>query len=503
MNTVSDNLSSDDRKVIITSGSFGEGLQMIGSDLDIMFVMKYVEVHDDITSIVFDSTKTHVSLLTEDSKLGYVMLRLISSRHAFVRKICEQFRGDNYLSNTLFKNRFLDETMPVVHGPCVSDIEGAFDNAHCLHSKYWVTSASQWTMRSTNSWPTQNTKQMIINHGVLFVPIGFKGSPHEELEWRMSFSVGEKLLLYTFSHTQLLCYALMKILLKDLINTDSRCKDLLCSYYLKTIMFWISEELQLSVWTPDNLIPCFMRCFRRLIYCVQYQVCPQYFIPGNNLFENQIEGHDWDNLIDTLRVLFGYGWQCIFFSRQISHVSVLSCNIQNNDSYMYFKDINKLLRSNIFVGVDSVQGKQNYFSKAVYYIMAYNSKKLKYLHAYFVSLVCYNTCESIPLTSALSNKNRYKQYNTCMSYLLMSINHDTVSEWLKIASFFYKAKQYRNSLIIILYALSKCTPDKLFRGAALSVVYSNGMQLENKEWCVPLNLYWQILSILKLVHLFL
>ncbi|XP_052078030.1 uncharacterized protein LOC127715968 [Mytilus californianus] len=470
MNTVSDNLSSDNIKVSIISGSFGEGLQMIGSDLDIMFVIKPIEVHDNITSIVFNSKTTYFSLMTEDTKPGYVMLRLTSSPHAYVRKSCEQFRSKSYLSNILFKNFFLGELTPVVHGPCVSDRKGYFDYALCLHSKYWVTSASQWTIRSNNSWPNEKTKQLIINHGVLFVPIGSKGSPHEELEWRMSFSVGEKLLIYTFSHTQLLCYALMKIILKDVINTDSKCKDLLCSYILKTTIFWLSEESQPSLWKPDNLIHCFMRCFRRLIYCVEYQVCPHYFIPENNLFENKIEGHDWNNLIVTLRVLLSYGWQCIFFSRQISHISVLSCNIQNDPSYLYYEDINKLLKSNIFVRVYSVRGAHNYFRKAVHYSMAYNTKKLKYLHAYFVSSVCYNTCESIYLTSAISNKNLYKQNNTCLSYLLMNINHNTVSGWLMLASFFYKANQYRKSLNIILYALSKCTPEKLFLGAELSVM---------------------------------
>ncbi|CAC5364434.1 unnamed protein product [Mytilus coruscus] len=52
----------------------------------------------------------------------------------------------------------------------------------------------------------------------------------------------------------------------------------------------------------------------------------------------------------------------------------------------------------------------------------------------------------------------------------MNINHDTVSGWLMLASFFYRANQYKKSLKIILYALSKCTLDKIFLGTELSVV---------------------------------
>ncbi|VDI33854.1 Hypothetical predicted protein [Mytilus galloprovincialis] len=471
LNTVGDNLSRNDSDVAITSGSFGEGLQIRGSDLDIIYVLQDIEVQDNISPIAFNANKTNFSMMTEDTKPGFAMLRLITTNfhHEFIPECCKQFRRHIYLSNVLFKNMFLNDMCSVVHGPCVSDKTGSHDIAYCLHSKYWVISALQWTMRSNNVWPSENTKQMIINHGVLFVPIGNKESVNEEFEWRMSFSVGEKFLMYTLSHTQLLCYALMKILLKDVINTDSRCKKLLCSYYIKTIMFWISEEFQPSVWTPCNLIPCFMRCLRRLIYCVQYQVCPHYFIPENNLFENMIDSLDRDSLIDTLRLLFSYGWRCILFSKNISYVSVLSCNIKFFNSCLYFDDFNKLLLSKIFLRVSSVSSRNNY-NRAIYYSLDCNSKKLKYIHAYFISAVCSKHCPSLYLSKTIGNKNKYREYNTCLSYLLMSINHDIVSGWMMIASFFYKANQYQKSLMISSYALSKCTLEKSFRGTELSVI---------------------------------
>ncbi|VDI33852.1 Hypothetical predicted protein [Mytilus galloprovincialis] len=469
MNTVCDHLSSEDNKVYITSGSFGEGLEMRGSDIDIMFVLKRIEVHEKIKSILFNPTKTYFTLMTKDTKPGFAMLRLISSQSHRMLEYCETFRKDNYLSNALFRKRYLNEVCPVEHGPCVSDTDGLADLAHCLHSTSWVKPASGWISRSNESWPNENTKKMITNYGVLFVPIGAKGSPHEEFEWRMSFSVGEKFLIFTFSHTQLLCYALMKILLKDVINADSRCKDLICSYYLKTIIFWISEETQPSVWTPDNLIPCFMRCFSRLIYCVQYQVCPHYFIPENNMFENKIEGLNRDNLIDTLRVLFSYGWQCILFPKQISPVQVLSSSVQNDQSFLYYDDLNQLLKSSTFVRVTSLTDKHYNFCRSVHTTISCNSKKLKFIHEYFMSWVCNLKCQSIYVSSTIRNKNQYKQHKTCLSYLLMSINHDTVSVWLMLASLFYKEKQYNKCVILILYALSKCTIDKLIRGTELSV----------------------------------
>lgn len=83
----------------------------------------------------------------------------------------------------------------------------------------------------------------------------------------------------------------MKVLLKDVLSQSPGCSDLLCLYFIKTILFWICEEIPTSVWKPDNLIPCFIRCFKRLIYCVEQSMCPHYFIPEHNLFENKIIGH--------------------------------------------------------------------------------------------------------------------------------------------------------------------------------------------------------------------
>jgi hypothetical protein len=63
------------------------------------------------------------------------------------------------------------------------------------------------------------------------------------------------------------------------------------------IYFWYIA-LPLSIWRPGNLIYCFMRCFERLLYCVEYSMCPHYFIPEINMFENKIEGHERQVLLE-------------------------------------------------------------------------------------------------------------------------------------------------------------------------------------------------------------
>lgn len=66
--------------------------------------------------------------MTEDTKLGYAMLRLLS--HSFFMGVtCAKFRGDYYLSSALFKQGHLSKHTPIVHGPCVSDIGSGTDYA--------------------------------------------------------------------------------------------------------------------------------------------------------------------------------------------------------------------------------------------------------------------------------------------------------------------------------------------------------------------------------------
>lgn len=81
------------------------------------------------------------------------------------------------------------------------------------------------------------------------------------------------------------------------------------------------------------------------------------------------------------------------------------------------------------------------------------------------------------LPSRHTNKNSYKQFNTCLCYLLQNIHHDPVSGWLMLASFFYKTHQYDISIELISYALSKCTMEKICNCRDISDVLLKQMGL--------------------------
>ncbi|XP_071147878.1 uncharacterized protein [Mytilus edulis] len=488
MNSVRDNLSSSKSWTCITSGSYGEGLEMRGSDLDVMQVIKSINVNAD-KQPDFDPSITYLSMDTDDVKHGFTQLRLEYSRDQYIFECCEEHNGKHYFSSALYKENFLlcgDKDKQIhrfdVHGPCITDKKGVFDFALSLHCKTWISSAVNWITRSSSSWPSHNVKQSIINHGVLFVPIGVHGSPKEDLEWRVSFSVAEKLLINTFTHTQLMCYVLLKIILKDVIANDYECKDLLCSYFLKTIIFWISEELPSSVWKPDNLIHCFMRCFNRLVYCVEYSVCLHYFIPENNMFENKIEGRARDVLLNKLNTLHSYGWRCILFSDQISNFAVSMWNFPIEPFTFYVNDVKKIVESSMLYNANrflAIYSELVIFNTGLLHNIRCHKFSLKHFYAYYISHRCKYIAQRLPLNGAIiNNKYQYIQYKSCLSTLLTNVYHDAVSGWLMVASLFYKRKQYRTALHIIRYSISKCTPDKLYPGITMLDIHYQSLKLQ-------------------------
>ncbi|VDI42924.1 Hypothetical predicted protein [Mytilus galloprovincialis] len=260
--------------------------------MDTMYIDYNFKVYESETDVIPDGITIPLIMSTEETEPCFAQLRRqgrpqpnqVDLKHLWV---------NNNLGCMLSSKRYILFCLWLsapygvkhkIHGPCITDINEVFDLAMCLKCDKWICQAQPWVYRSRTAWPKPEIISKIISFGVLFVPIGCKGSIHENLEWRISFSVAEKFLIYSFNHTQLLCYALLKIFLKEIVERNADLKGLLCSYFLKTLMCWILEETDQALWRPDNIIPCFMACLQRLLYYVRYSNLPHYFIPEKDLF---------------------------------------------------------------------------------------------------------------------------------------------------------------------------------------------------------------------------
>lgn len=248
------------------SGSLSEGLDLPGSDLDIMYVLSLAEAVSDKQSI---KDITTLLMETDASHPGFTRLRLLAGGFEdsdpisiCMRDSLLESREGLYLASDLFiKNLQHRLSSFQLHGPCLSNTNQTVDYALCFRCKSFPNNAMQWVYRHRKQWPPSVVIDNIKNYGCLLVPIGPKQITNSQLLCRISFSVAEKQLVHSFNYTQCLCYGLLKIVLKHIINKNNDVKDLLCSYFLKTAIFWFSEEVSIEIFQRANILFCFWSCF--------------------------------------------------------------------------------------------------------------------------------------------------------------------------------------------------------------------------------------------------
>ncbi|XP_063406100.1 uncharacterized protein LOC134690057 [Mytilus trossulus] len=453
--TVKDIVDNTTGISFISSGSKAEGLDLKGSDFDLMILHNGVRVYQSLNDDQFNPDTIPLVMVTNDTIPGFTKIKLVSKSYLdtdVIHDWSETVGEETYISSKRFREYHLRDDM-VIHGPCQSTSDGEYDHAKCFRCKEWITPAQQWIYRSRTAWPDYKTVTLAVQYGVLFVPIGSTNSLNEDLQWRVSFSVTEKLLIHSFSHTQLLCYALLKIILKDIIKP--RHGDLLCSYFMKTIMLWLSEEVSPIEWKAESVISCFLDCLRRLVYCVQYKTCLHYFIPDHNFFEDRFTDSEHKTLLDTLQDIYKSPWTSIFHTATFQDFRLETVN-----SLGVSLTVSEL---SCFKYMNTLDESPNSFYSVCKRLVNSSSYSLnREMCIYMISVHCRDFIQTSDLCN-LSNRNKsaYRQYQTFLGCLKIIWHSDSISSWLLLASLFYKYKRFQECTDVINYSLSNCTPDKI------------------------------------------
>ncbi|VDI22552.1 Hypothetical predicted protein [Mytilus galloprovincialis] len=160
----------------ISSGSLAEGLDLPGSDEDIMFVDEVVNVTQIERNIKHPVQRTEVFMETDTDYPGFTRLRLIAAgerANAYVSKESILYTQTGlYLSTTNFVNRMkqyhIQRQNVFTHGPCLSDTNQTVDIAFCLRSKYLPYHAMPWKLRYRRQWPPNAIIDRIINYGCFY-----------------------------------------------------------------------------------------------------------------------------------------------------------------------------------------------------------------------------------------------------------------------------------------------------------------------------------------------
>ncbi|VDI49343.1 Hypothetical predicted protein [Mytilus galloprovincialis] len=330
----------------------------------------------------------------------------------------------------------------------------------------------QWAFRYRQQWPSNSTIDKIVEDGCLLVPIGPRTQPDCDVLWRLSFSMAEKQLIHSFNHTQLLCYGLLKLALKHIINTRDQATGLLCSYFMKTALFWVSEEVDIDTFQLPEMFYCFTLCIDKLILWVHNCFCPNYFIPEHNMFLGKINSDNNKILIQVLNRMKNHG------------IDDLIRNLISNDKdkyrFLYTKETSSFILLDFLFfricGIGPTTHISHYLKALVFIESLIKSKSstfiigvCKYLHAE----ISQYAAQVLPPPSVTTEAgNIHKSYQR---YLLDGTKTDAVSGWLLYASFYYVTGQFDATLRLTDTVLSRCSPDMVLIGC----VYYHERHIKN------------------------
>ncbi|XP_060082141.1 uncharacterized protein LOC132561428 [Ylistrum balloti] len=327
-----DNVNMDTVNQFYT-GSSAEGVEMPGSDVDVMLTLKDIIVlcqEADTCYLPDNISKTVLVMRDADSRPGYMNLELAKLRQRVSRNLFEaivQIGDIHFISSEIFNRSYRDKLRTFFqlkmenHGPAASladnesNARADIDVVCSFSCSSWPKEADEWVTRPRfHNWPSQSLRDQIVQDGCHIVPVGDKTSAGTFLQWRISFVTAERKLIHSLTHTQFLVYGLLKYFLKQMSEMLKQLlgeTEILSSYIIKTIVFHAVESTPNSMWQEKHTFACFMFCINMLISWVRAGYCPNYFINRNNMFLGKVYGENQQNLLRFLIDLHDMKWGCL------------------------------------------------------------------------------------------------------------------------------------------------------------------------------------------------
>ncbi|XP_061178409.1 uncharacterized protein LOC133187055 [Saccostrea echinata] len=462
-------VSKGDNISMMLSGSQREGFRLKGSDKDIMFWPNDHRVVWDLSQYQYCNTQNQTLILCDcsESPPGFALLYLPSpSKEPRIQRACIKMKNRHYISSSIYR-QIMCSAAPLTcssiqHGPCESGIYITieYDIADCFVCDFWPPSASSWIHRC-HTWPQSDVVDDLVQNGCHFVAVGHKLGSHEDSEWRISFSLAEQKLVCAMNHCQFLTFALLKLFLTEIINNGLRDDDkLLCSYHMKTVVFWVIQLNTIPHWCPQNLLGCFWVCFKRILKWVYEGICPNFFIPGNNMFLGKIYSEAQHQLFVRLYGLYEKGFAYLLQSPSIRiyiinalHIPRLSiCTDEHNLISEAEFDVNlfqEIYRQDTLPSLN-LQGCMRYLSIIEQTI---GSPLLTQFQVLMLQKLTANDLQKIAFnlhtkTYTHENKLRYRADKIC-HMLKLAAKFGFLPDMLYIVMYYFETLKYIEALSII------------------------------------------------------
>ncbi|XP_065945016.1 uncharacterized protein [Magallana gigas] len=465
-------VTAKDGLVHMLSGSMREGFRLEGSDVDMMYWQNNHRVIMDMSQSEFYNKANTTLILSDSSESppGFTLLQLLTpTTDSDVQSACVIMNDKVYISSSIYRQLTCSIISPdsTEHGPCGNSIRGSieYDYAWCFVCDSWPLAASSWINRC-HSWPDPEVINDIVRNGCHFVAIGNQFGPHENEEWRISFSQAEYKLVYSMNHCQFLTYGLLKLFLKEVINQQSdETSKLLCSYHMKTAIFWAIQQNIQPHWCAQNFLAGFWVCFKLLLKWVYEGICPNFFIPQNNMFLTKVHGSAQNRLFIELYQLYNKGMTCLLESYSIGPwiIYILynhrSISFIDTDESTYISDsqydAERVIESMPYFNTNILPRDLCQITKVINTIEQLIESPLSHYQVVVLqkltSYILYSTAFLLQNMYTYSSVNKQMYIADKQSYhmLKLAAKFGYVSDTLYIAMYYYKTLRYREALSVI------------------------------------------------------
>ena len=487
-----DEWGCEDNVNIYYTGSKAEGLDLPGSDDDYMIDINNtcdIEVSESLQDLVRSTRRNKLLIITDNVPPAFAMLKCVDLQNRYLLRSTVNMNNNNYLSSQQFlswTSLLESETQTCrIQGPSVETwseyadtSQSGDDNVPSILCKVWPTQAAEWKDRPRHyGWPLQRDKEYIEQFGCHLVPVGHPLSARKSLEWRLSFSIAERTLVWSFNHTQLQCYAVMKVILKEYVKTKcaEKYKSVLCSYFIKTFLFWQFEKMDRSFWQIANLIGCIIFLFREFYFCIQSGTLRHYFVSRFNLLEIKLTPDAQTELLKIFVNVIEAGISIIGQSHSLQGVfSNFIAARHRRHCEMRTTEIHKRRI------LDNDENRMNYANQIMYQIRfletKYKSSPCDFLFSVCVTLSIGSSSTSLAMFAirfvcrfivirtlyhSSQQSNRYLHYlMTSLSKYMYGTDISTSKLWL--ATFLLQQGDYYRSLQNVNDVLSSIPPYALY-----------------------------------------
>ena len=221
--------------------------------------------------------------------------------------------GGKYFYSSANVFHVLEEAGTVRQGPSKTDERElpnrlTADRVYAYPCRSWPVSLQEWMVRKRkHGWPSPHLMMMAMSKGCFLVPVGHKLSDNSDLEWRLSPSLAERMLMFSLSETHIKCYVLLKHIVKYIVKPI--LGPSLTSFHCKTAVLTLAERTPWDMWIPDRLMECMDMCLGLIISWCRAGWCPNYLLPRENLFAGRMNTQKLADLMEILLTVYDSRWR--------------------------------------------------------------------------------------------------------------------------------------------------------------------------------------------------